>query len=98
MVGETISQWLSSLSVLWTVAWLIGLGILYTTGINLSRRKGRWWLSISFIGVLMSWQYQSAYIYSEGLSGAITVIPVIIVATLIIAMIAWGNPQKAKSK
>ncbi len=75
--------------------WVLGLGILYSIGINLSRKKSRLWLSISFIGVLMNYAYMDALIFDAGRGGdpVASFVEILIVATLILAMVKWGNPQ-----
>ena len=99
MIGETISLWILALPVWGTVTWLLGLGLLYTTGISLSRRGSRWWLGVSFVAVLMSYTYISASLHSTGqIEGLITIIPVLVAAALILNMVGWGCPQIARSE
>ncbi len=98
MIGETISLWILALPVWGTVTWLLGLGLLYATGISLSHRGSRWWMGISLIGVLMSSSCINAYMYGAGVEGVVTIVPVLVAATLIIAMVAWGSPQIARSE
>jgi len=98
-MGETVSQWILSLPVGGVIAWLVGMGILYSIGINLSRRGSRWWLVVSFISVLMSYAYMDAYILGAELEAdpVVGILEALIAATLIIVMVRWGRPQKAKS-
>lgn len=96
MLSETIHPWLLSLPVWGSITWLVGMGLLYITGINLSRKRSVWWLVISFIAVLMSFTYMNAQIYSVGEGGLILILPVLVAAILILAMVGWGKSSESQ--
>jgi len=101
MIGETVSLWLLSLPTWGTITWLVVMGILYGTGIDLSRRyKTQWFLVMSFTAVLMSFAYMNAQILGARLGDnpLASLIKVIVAAVLIIAMVAWSSPQKSDKR
>ena len=95
-IGDKISIWFNTLPSLVILIWVLGGGILYATGIVLSKARNCGWLSMSFLGVLMSMTYINAYVYKVGMKDD-SIISIVVSLTgvcLLVAMVAWGNGQK----